>query len=188
MDIIVIENFLPDQQATTLCNEASNASYNYYHRGDVKKPQYHWHKNWCPLSLSINTVMPEKFILQTELIQYYRNAHTYGVYPTKHRDNEQGYGKQYTALYYPELGWRKEYGGGLYVFSQNEKDCVHIPYAGNKLVLIDGYAYHACEGLDKNTSLLRSVFVLKYQNKFDQPIDLMNTFERGEIVKCLDTI
>ena len=186
MDIIVVNDFLPARSAKLLCNEASRASYTYFHRGTANKDSYHWHKSWCEHTLGISRMMPNVFINDCTLKQYYRNAHTFGIYPTKHTDVVSGFHKAYTVIYYPELNWKKTWGGGLHIYSVGESNSVLIPYVGNQLVVFDSQLQHQCEGVSPDAHMLRSAFVMKYDNNSNEAVNLKAAFPNGKVVECLD--
>ena len=187
MDIIVVNDFLQPRSADILCNEASRASYTFFHRGNAQiAKSFHWHKKWCEHTLGVTQMMPDVFINNCSLTQYYRNAHTFGVYPTKHSDVDTGLHTAYTAIYYPELNWKKTWGGGLHIYSVNESNSVLIPYVGNQLVVFDSQLEHQCEGVSPQATMLRSAFVMKYRNNSNEPVDLKKAFPNGKVVECLD--
>lgn len=163
MDIIVIDNFFPDKIAQSFCDVMAKQKFEFYWPGDKAVPNFHWHIKDCPMAFAVHTHMPEKLIGKLRLCDFYSNSHTHGVYPSKHSDFQSGAGKTYTALYYPEMEWKEEWGGGLYIFND---DKVHrlIGYKGNRLVFFDASYDHQAAGIMPAANYLRISNVLKYSS------------------------
>ena len=80
----------------------------------------------------------------------YMNAHTFGIEPHLHHDDGD-----YTMIYYPYMGWKKEWSGGTMI------DGEMCDYVGNRLVMFPASDPHQAMPVSRDCYELRSVIVFK---------------------------
>jgi hypothetical protein len=179
--IDVYDNVLPESDAKAIDDVMSKMMWGYGHwKSDWDKNSYHWTR-WCGKTpeeviengmefvLNIwNTLhttldFKSKYDLDT-FERIYMNAHTFGIEPNIHTDDGD-----FTMIYYPNLAWKSEWGGGTMFYDTYTKtDEVPIynldklvDCKPNRLVVFDAQLPHMGQSVIRDCFELRYVIVFK---------------------------
>ena len=168
--MVIVDNLLPQPDAEIISENMQSVSWVYNYRSlkwkYSKTPNKHWHRA-CGNSqeevsrAGFDWLLPiwlharEKLKLASEYNIYkffrlYMNSHTFGTEPSRHSDDGD-----YTMIYYPNMEWEKEWGGGTVI--KNEL----CDYVGNRLVLFPASDKHQAQTVSRECHELRSVVVFK---------------------------
>jgi len=131
--IDVYDNVLPESDAKAIDDVMSKMMWGYGHwKSDWDKNSYHWTR-WCgktPEEIIENGMefvlniwntfhttldFKSKYDLDT-FDRIYMNAHTFGIEPNIHTDDGD-----FTMIYYPNLAWKSEWGGGTMFYDTYQK-------------------------------------------------------------------
>ena len=174
MTIEVHDNLLEPHVAELVEDFMTNQlRWRYYYPSHKLKPGYHWHVfcgeteehvavNGGELLLQIWEAANRKLDLKSRFkIQgwkrLYCNAHTFGVEPNIHTDDGD-----FTMIYYPQMNWKIEWGGGTFVYKEDAETVDTIAeYRGNRLLIFDAYLPHQAQPVAKNCLELRMCVVFK---------------------------
>ena len=174
MTIEVHDNLLEPHVAELVEDFMTNQlRWRYYYPSHKLKPGYHWHVfcgeteehvavNGGELLLQIWEAANRKLDLKSRFkIQgwkrLYCNAHTFGVEPNIHKDDGD-----FTMIYYPQMNWKIEWGGGTFVYKEDAETVDTIAeYRGNRLLIFDAYLPHQAQPVAKNCLELRMCVVFK---------------------------
>lgn len=169
MDLI-IDDFMDEHIAQLIHGSIHNTdfSWNFHYKANEKEPDMHWHKlaghsieemsengfdYLIPLWESIQNL---DGIPETKIIRCYLNAHTYGIEPTIHRDDGT-----YTFIYYPNLSWQDNWGGGTSVYEEDLKEGWLATYKPNRLIGFDAKKLHQGMPVTRKCFALRTCVVFK---------------------------
>ena len=168
MTIEIFDDVFAEHDAQIIHDMITNDNFlwHYYHKSENGTDVYHWHRlaghNEKELiENDFDWVMPMwnhilfKYELDTKygintFRRIYFNAHTYGIEPLPHRDDGD-----FTMIYYPDMKWRKDWGGGTVVGGEL------VPYVGNRLIVFDATTPHQAMPVSRQCYELRSVIVFK---------------------------
>ena len=174
MTIEVHDNLLEPHMAELIEDFMKNqVRWRYYYKSNKQVSGYHWHvycgvdeeevrHNDAELLLPIWEAANQKLDLKERFrIQgwkrLYCNAHTFGVEPNIHRDDGD-----FTMIYYPQIDWKIEYGGGTFVYKEDAETVDTIAeYRGNRVLMFDAHLPHQAQPVAKNCLELRMCVVFK---------------------------
>ena len=174
MTIEVHDNLLEPHVAELVEDFMTNQlRWRYYYPSHKLKPGYHWHVfcgeteehvavNGGELLLQIWEAANRKLDLKSRFKiegwkRLYCNAHTFGVEPNIHTDDGD-----FTMIYYPQMNWKIEWGGGTFVYKEDAETVDTIAeYRGNRLLIFDAYLPHQAQPVAKNCLELRMCVVFK---------------------------
>ena len=174
MTIEIHDNLLEPHVAELVEDFMKNQlRWHYYYHSHKKKPGYHWHVYvgeteedvaaaggelllpiWQAANQKLN--LKERFRIQGWK-RLYCNAHTFGVEPNIHTDDGD-----FTMIYYPQMNWKIEWGGGTFVYKEASETVDTIAeYRGNRVLMFDANLPHQAQPVAKNCLELRMCVVFK---------------------------
>ena len=179
--IDVYDNVLPESDAKAIDDVMSKMMWGYGHwKSDWDKNSYHWTR-WCgktPEEIIENGMefvlniwntfhttldFKSKYDLDT-FDRIYMNAHTFGIEPNIHTDDGD-----FTMIYYPNLAWKSEWGGGTMFYdsyTRTEEEPIYnldklVDCKPNRLVVFDAKLPHMGQSVIRDCFELRYVIVFK---------------------------
>ena len=173
MIVDIYDNLLEDHVAEYIHMEMKNLSWKYDYHSNKNEPNLHWHifaghnpeeviKNgyeWLlPIwdTAKIKYKFKEKYNVD-DFVRVYMNAHTHGVEPHIHRDDGD-----FTMIYYPRIDWKLEWGGGTFVYDEEETRVEKLAeYKGNRLIVFDAWRPHQAQSVRRECYELRTCIVFK---------------------------
>ena len=177
--IIIKDNILEEHLAHLIDDSIHNTDFpwHWHYKANKNEPDRHWHtlaghdeeeirKNEFDFILPLwETINNMKDIPKIKIVRAYFNAHTTGVEPSIHQDDGE-----LTIIYYPNLKWNVNYGGGTTVYDGNLKQGDYlsnidkgtlIPYKGNRLIGFTANLHHQAMPVTKKCFMLRTCIVFK---------------------------
>ena len=179
--IDVYDNVLEQHHAELIDNEMKKIGWQYGHwKSDKNKVGYHWTRfggktdeeiieNGFDWLLPIWDTFKQKYDFEEkyrvdDYVRIYMNAHTFGIEPNIHYDDGD-----FTMIYYPNMNWKPEWGGGTYIYDADEIDTGTPNYTldklvdcrPNRLVVFDAYLPHQGQSVIRSCHELRYVIVFK---------------------------
>ena len=164
--IKIYDGVVEDHIAELIASEMKNIKWKFDYPSNKEHKSRHWHvlcghNSTQIISNNFEWVMPiwtsamfkYDFKKNYDIITYeriYMNAHTHGVEPVMHKDDGD-----FTMIYYPQMDWKPEWGGGTLIDSQL------VPYVGNRLVIFDAELPHMGMPVSRECYELRTVIVFK---------------------------
>ena len=164
--IDVYDDVLEEHNAILIDAEVKKLRWQYDYFSDRKKVNKHWHvlcghnKEECnnigvPWAHTLFDIFMNKldFKNKYKVVEYeriYCNAHTHGIEPSMHIDDDD-----FTMIYYPRCDWQEDWGGGTMV------DGTFIKYIGNRLVVFDADLWHQAQPVSRQCYELRTCIVFK---------------------------
>ena len=168
--MIIIDGLVEQHYAELIHMQMRGVSWEYNYSSVVGKPNKHWHRfcghnvdevndNGFEWLLPIWNNAKRKLKLEDtydvhNFDRVYMNAHTFGIEPHLHHDDGD-----YTMIYYPYMGWKKEWSGGTMI------DGEMCDYVGNRLVMFPASEKHQAMPVSRDCYQLRSVIVFKTSTK-----------------------
>ena len=168
--IICKDNFLETHIAQLIDEYIHNGTFpwHWHYKANKNEPDRHWHTlaghdieemtangfdYLIPLWEGIEN-LPD--VPKTKIIRAYFNAHTPGVEPSIHQDDGE-----ITYIYYPNMNWNINYGGGTTVYDDDLVKGTLLNYKGNRLIGFTAQNHHQAMPVSKKCFMLRTCVVFK---------------------------
>ena len=190
MIVDIYDNVLEDYVAEYIHMAMENLSWKYDYHSIRNKPNLHWHifaghnpeqvvKNGYEWLLPIWDVAKIKYNFETkyfmeDFVRLYMNAHTHGIEPHIHKDDGD-----FTMIYYPRLDWKLEWGGGTFVYDEEETKVDKLAeYKGNRLIVFDAWRPHQAQSVRRECYELRTCIVFKTNKGYNAITGAMKVIRR----------
>ena len=168
--IIIKDNILEEHLAHLIDDSIHNTDFpwHWHYKANKNEPDRHWHtlaghdeeeirKNEFDFILPLwETISNMKDIPKIKIVRAYINAHTTGVEPSIHQDDGE-----LTFIYYPNLKWNVNFGGGTTIYDETLDKGTLINYKGNRLICFTASLPHQAMPVSRICHDLRTCVVFK---------------------------
>ena len=159
--IEIFDNILDTDLANRYDQEVSKLKWSYEYQ-PVTPPliNKHWYSDGKPFINDLLKDLVDAIQLKGMVGQFdssYLLAHTHGLEQQAHYD-----ACDFTMIYYPQMDWKIEWGGGTFVYKEDAETVDTIAeYRGNRLLVFDAHLPHQAQPVAKNCLELRMCVVFK---------------------------
>ena len=156
--IDIYDDVLEEHNAILVDDMVRQISWKYDYQPTTLLLNKHWihHPDSWALELFNKFDVVEKYKATVHMV--YMLGHTHGMEQQTHTDDGD-----LTMIYYPDLNWKPEWGGGTMVYNDPTQNIIddHVTYKGNRLVVFDAWRKHQGQPISKQCHELRKIIVFK---------------------------
>jgi hypothetical protein len=146
----------------------TDTKWSWHYKANKDIPSRHWHlycgetveeidKNGFEYLLPLwEQIENHRELPKVKIKRCYLNAHTPGVEPSIHKDDGD-----VTFIYYPNLKWNVNFGGGTTIYDETLDKGTLINYKGNRLICFTASLPHQAMPVSRICHDLRTCVVFK---------------------------